>query len=145
MPSDGECSEAGPAWPHPAGRRRRRPDRRTHRVDCSFGDDEYAAMLTAAAAAGLSKGAFCSRAVTAVVSGRAGGKAGHQVLRDALGELVRANSQLRKAGTNYNQAVRALNRTGIAAPELAAYADQCSQAAGRVDAAAEQVRRAALG
>lgn len=146
MAPDGGSTEAGTARPVLAGRRRRRPVRRDHRVEFCLGDDEYDALVTAASAAGLSLGAYAARATVSVVSGRAGaGDAGHQALRDALGELVRAVSQLRKLATNYNQAVAALHKTGRPPGNLQALADACGKMAGRADDAVLAVRRAALG
>jgi hypothetical protein len=144
MQPDGGSSEAGSARPHLAGRRRRRPVRREHRVEFCFGDDEYGKLLVAASAAGLSLGAYAARATAAEMSGRAGGEAGHQALRDALGELVRTTSLFRKAGTLFNQAVRALNSTGQPPGNLAAWGEACMRYADRADKAAEAVRRAAL-
>lgn len=138
--------ETGPAAARPviAGRRNRRPVRRSHRVEFSLGDDEYQSLRAAASAAGLSLGAYAARATLSVMSGQPGSDPRRHELHDATGALVRLTSQLRKLATNYNQAVAAFHKTGRPPGNLRPYADECMRLASHADEAAEDVRRAAL-
>jgi hypothetical protein len=58
--------------------------------------------------------------------------------------LGRYESQVRKIGTNLNQAVAKLNATGQSHRDLPRYAAAAIRIADDVGEAAEQVRRAAL-
>jgi hypothetical protein len=63
-------------------------------------------------------------------------------LRDALAELIRAAGLVRRIGVNLNQAVAKLNATGQRAGDLLPYAAESLRRAERLDAAAEEVRKA---
>ncbi len=124
-------------------RRRRQPSARRHRVEFSLTDEEFAALCEAAGRAGLARGAYAARATLGAVRGGGGGGGG-PLLRDAMTALARCEAQVRKIGTNLNQAVAKLNATGQADGSLARYAAASIRIAGRLAEAAEQVRRAAL-
>jgi ABC-type transporter Mla subunit MlaD len=61
--------------------------------------------------------------------------------RQALAELMAARTQLRRFGTNVNQAVAALNATGEAPEWLALAVETTARAVRRVDEAAEALMR----
>ena len=85
----GAGSEAGDAVsPRPAaGRRRRQPSRRPHRVEFSLTDEEFAALCAAAGQARLARGAYAARVAVGAALGRQ--DRGGQLLHEALAELVR--------------------------------------------------------
>ena len=64
------------------------------------------------------------------------------MLREALGELMRAAGLVRRIGVLLNQAVAKLNATGQRPGELVPCARVCLRRVDRLDDAAEQVRRA---
>jgi hypothetical protein len=128
---------AGPV----AGRRSRRPSRRCHRVEFSLDDAEFAALCEAAGRAGLSRGAYAARAAAGAAIGRQGDG---QLLREALAGLARCAEQVRRVGTNLNQAVAKLNATGQSDRGLVPYAAASIRIAGHLDDAAEQVRKAVV-
>ena len=61
--------------------------------------------------------------------------------QQALAELMAARTQLRRFGTNVNQAVAALHTTGEAPEWLAQAVGVTTRAVRRVDAAAEALMR----
>jgi hypothetical protein len=62
-------------------------------------------------------------------------------VREALVELMTAAGLVRRAGTNLNQAVARLNATGQRGEDLVPAARFCVRVIGRLDEAAEQLRR----
>ncbi len=98
-------------------------------------------MLDAAAGrAGLARGAYAAEAALAAAAGTA--SVGDMTLREALAQLIRAAGLVRRIGVNLNQAVAKLNATGQRSGDLAPYAAESLRRAERLDAAAEQVRKA---
>jgi hypothetical protein len=125
-------SEAGDAATA-CRRRRRQPAARRHRVEFSLTDEEFSVLCEAAGRAGLARGAYAARAAVGAAGGRQGSD-GHQLLRETLADLVRCAGQVRQIGEN-------LNQTG---GNLMPYVAACVRIAGRLDEAAERVRRAAV-
>jgi hypothetical protein len=127
---------------HPSRSRRSRqlsPRGRTVRFDLS--ESEFADLETAAARAGVARGAFAAEAALAVARGTIATAPG-ELARDALAELIRAAGLVRRIGTNLNQAVARLNATGHPSGDLVPYAAESIRGAERLDAIAEQVRNA---
>jgi hypothetical protein len=63
------------------------------------------------------------------------------MLREALGEFIRAAGLVRRIGVNLNQAVAKLNATGQRSDDLLAYAAESAHRARKLDDAAEEIRR----
>ena len=128
----------------PAGSRSRRrprqqaPRPRTVRFDLT--EEEFAELEQAAGRAGLAKGAYAAEAALSAARGTA--VEPDTAFREALGELVRAAGLVRKIGTLLNQAVAKLNATGQRPGELDPCARACLRRVERLDAVAEQVRKA---
>jgi hypothetical protein len=121
-------------------RRSREQARRSHRVEFSLTNDEFAALEEAARRAGLARGAYSAQA--AVAAARGLGSQANPSLREALGEFIRAAGFVRRVGVNLNQAVAKLNATGQPPGNLLPYAAECLRKAERLDAVAEEVRKA---
>lgn len=113
--------------------RRRAPGRdRTHvmpgrprAVLLRYTDDEYTEVADAARCAGLTPSGYAAEAALAAANGQEGPALRPE--RAALAELVRARIQVRKLGTNVNQAARQLNAIG----EAPAWLEQAVVAATR--------------
>ncbi|MEU5882841.1 hypothetical protein [Spirillospora sp. NPDC047279] len=101
-------------------------------------DEEYEVISAAAESEHLANGAFAAQAALARAAGRERPECG--LLREALGALMQASGQARRIGVNLNQSVAA-SHSGEEAPELRWYAQAAARAVGRIDDAAEQVRR----
>lgn len=127
-------------WGAQGSRRPRQQDRRRHRVEFSLAAGEFEALQEAAGRAGLARGAYAAQVVLAHIGASATGP--EALDREALGELVLAAGLVRKIGVNLNQAVKVLNATGQRPGELDACARICMDRVDRLDAAAEQVRKA---
>jgi hypothetical protein len=110
------------------------------RVEFSLTDAEYDDVRHAAGQAGLARGAYAAQTVVAAARGT--GPGGDLLLRQALGELIRAAGLVRRIGVNLNQAVALLSATGQHAGDLPAYAAESLRRARHLDAAAEAVRDA---
>jgi len=123
----------------PAGRRSRHTARRAHRVEFTLTDEEFGELDTAAARAGLARGAYAAQATLA----SARGLTGHEgaPLRQALAEMIRSAGLVRRAGVNLNQAVAKLNATGQRSEDLLPYAAESVRRARRLDAVAEELRK----
>ena len=131
----GEAGMAGGA----VRRRSRQAVPRPKVVQFSLTQDEFDQVSSAAARAGLARGAFAAQVTLAAARGvqvRAASP-----LREALGELMAAAGLVRRAGTNFNQAVARLNATGQRGEDLLPSAEFCARVIRRLDEAAEQVRR----
>jgi hypothetical protein len=63
-------------------------------------------------------------------------------LRELLLELIRASGLVRRIGVNLNQAVARLNATGQRSGDLLPYAAASLRRAERLDAVADEVRKA---
>ncbi len=124
------------------GRRRaRQPVPRTHRVEFTLTDQEYAVMAAAARRAGLARRAYAAQAaLAAAANGRATGD--REPLGQVLIELMRAAGLVHRIATNLNQAVAKLNATGQPAGDLAVYAAASIRRADHIDEVADAVRKA---
>lgn len=126
-----------------AGSRSRRRSReeaaRSRSVLLRFTEEEFAQLEEAAGRAGLAKGAYAAEAALSAARGTAAEP--DTVLRETLGELMRAAGLVRRIGVLMNQAVAKLNATGQRPGELDECARICMQRVARLDDAAEQVRR----
>jgi hypothetical protein len=123
----------------PTGRRSRQPARRPRRVEFSLTKEEFQEIGTAAARAGLARGAYAAEAALSVARGVT--CPADSPLREALGEFIRAAGLVRRIGVNLNQAVARLNATGQRSGDLLPYAAACLRRADRLDEAAERVRQ----
>ena len=130
----------GEQQPRPGGRRRRQQGCRARRVEFTLSDRELAELDAAAGRAGLARGAYAAQAALAAARGEASGGGG--AVREALGEVVRAAGLVRRAGVNLNQAVAKLHATGQLPGELVPCAAESLRRARRLDAVAEELRRA---
>jgi hypothetical protein len=131
------------ARPSAGSRSRRRPRQdapraRTVRFDLT--EAEFAELQQAAGRAGQAKGAYAAEATLAAARGTA--TEPDTQFREALAELIRASGLVRRIGVNLNQAVAKLNATGQFPGELLPCAQACLRRVERLDAAAEQLRRA---
>ena len=129
--------------PSAGSRSRRRPREeapRSRTVRFDLTEKEFAELEEAAGRAGLAKGAYAAEAALSAARGTAAEP--DTVLREALGELMRAAGLVRRIGVLLNQAVAKLNATGQRPGELLPYARESMRLAGRLDEAAEQARKA---
>jgi hypothetical protein len=110
---------------------------RTVRFDLT--EEEAAELDTAAARAGLARGAYAAEAALAAAQGVTVSQ--DAPLREALRELIRAAGLVRRIGVNLNQAVAKLNATGQRSGDLLPYAAESIRRAERLDAAAEDLRK----
>ena len=138
----------------PGRHRRHRFPARAHVVKVLYDDEERGTVAQAAELAGLRPSSFVAAAAlrmaqrqlappSADSSAPAAGEAGWLPAedRDVLTELIQARLELRRYGTNVNQAVAALNSGQYSALQLAAAARAADRAVARVDAAAAAVAR----
>jgi hypothetical protein len=121
-------------------RRSRQQARRSKRVEFSLTNDEFAALEEAARRAGLARGAYAAQA--AVAAARGLGSQANPSLREALREFISASGFVRRVGVNLNQSVAKLNATGQPPGNLMPYAAECLRRAERLDAVAEEIRKA---
>ena len=120
-------------------RRSREITGRVRSVRFGLTDEEYGELDTAAAQAGMAKGAYAAMATLAAARGLM--NPADSPFRQALTELIRAAGLVRRIGVNLNQAVAKLNATGQCSADLLAYAAESKRRAERLDAAAENMRR----
>lgn len=102
--------------------------------------EEFDVLESAAGRAGLARGAYAAEAALAAARGAA--TSADAPLREALAELICASGLVRRIGVNLNQAVAKLNATGQRPGDLLPYAAESLRRAERLDAAAEEVRKA---
>ncbi|MEW9533624.1 hypothetical protein [Microbispora sp. NPDC049125] len=112
---------------------------RLHVVKFVLTEEEYADFRTAAQRLGLAHGAYAAEA--ALAAARAANPPMPDPMREALIELMHASGQVRRIGVNLNQAVAALNATGVDPGNLLPYAAACLRAVQRLDGIAEAVRK----
>ena len=120
-------------------RRSREAVSRPKVVQFSLTQEEFDEVSDAAVRSGMARGAFAAEVTLAAARGvqaRAGSP-----LREALAELMAAAGLVRRIGTNLNQAVARLNATGQRSEDLLPAAEFCIRVIGRLDEAAEQLRR----
>jgi hypothetical protein len=132
-------AEAGPGEAQ-GGRRPRHGTRRPHRVEFSLTSEEFELLEAAAGRAGRARGAYAAEAALAAARGRPA--AGDSPLSELLRELIRAAGLVRRIGVNLNQAVARLNATGQRSGDLVPYAAESMRRAERLDAVADEVRKA---
>lgn len=150
----GQDAEAQAPQPVQLGRHRRhRFPARTHVVKVLYDDEERGTVAQAAELAGLRPSGFVAAAALRMAQRQlepiadsavtAAGEAGWSPAedRDVLAELIRARLELRRYGTNVNQAVAALHRRQRSPLELAAAVQAADRAVAQVDAAAAAVAR----
>ncbi len=95
----------------------------------------------AARQAGRARGAYAAEVVLAAARHEAPA-AEDTVLREILREVIRLSGLVRRVGVNLNQAVAKLNATGQRSGDLLPYAIESLRRAERVDAVAEEIRKA---
>jgi hypothetical protein len=121
-------------------RRSKQGVRRPHKVEFRLTDEELELLEEAARRSGRARGAYAAEVTLAAAQG--GSAAGSTAFREALGELIRAAGLVRRIGVNLNQAVAKLNATGQRSGDLLPYARESLRRAERLDAAADEVRKA---
>src|SRR5579859_7940320 len=128
----------------PAGsrsrRRSRQEARRTRTVRFDLTEEEFTELDKAAARARLARGAYAAEATLAAARGTV--TAADAPVREVLIELIRASGLVRRIGVNLNQAVAKLNATGQRSGDLLPYAAESLRRAERLDAVADEVRKA---
>lgn len=132
----GSAAEGG----YRQGRRARQQVPRTRRVEVTLTEKEDAVLRAAARRVGLAPGAYI--AVAALTAARSGPASDPDPRRQALVELMQAAGLVRRIAVNLHQAATALTATGQPAEELPAYAAWTIRRADRIDAVAEDVRKA---
>jgi len=121
-------------------RRSKHGGRRPHKVEFRLTNEELELLDNAARRSGRARGAYAAEVTLAAARGGSAGVSA--ALREALGELITASGLVRRIGVNLNQAVAKLNATGQRSGDLLPYARESLRRAGRLDAAAEEVRKA---
>jgi hypothetical protein len=112
---------------------------RGRRITVRLDDTELAAIELAAGRAGLTPTGYVGAVALAAARGTV--PPTPSATRQALAELMAARTQLRRFGTNVNQAVAALHATGEAPEWLAPAVETTTRAVRRVDEAAEALMR----
>jgi len=102
-------------------------------------EEEYREVGAAAEHAGLARGTYAAYATLAAARGMV--NPAQSPFRQALTELIRAATLVRRIGVNLNQAVAKLNATGQRSADLLPYAAESLRRAERLDVAAEAMRR----
>jgi hypothetical protein len=122
------------------GRRPRQGARRPYGVEFSLTAEGFELLEAAAERAGQARGAYAAEA--ALAAARGGPVAADSPLRELLRELIRASGLVRRIGVNLNQAVAKLNATGQRSGDLLPYAAESLRHAERLDAVADEARKA---
>lgn len=104
-----------------------------------YDESEYAAVCEAARAVGLTPTGYA--ALAALAAATAAQPPVLDPLRDLLGELMAARTQVRRFGVNVNQAVRELHAVGQAPEWLERAVELTSRAVAHIDDAAAAVTR----
>jgi hypothetical protein len=102
-------------------------------------DEEYEALAAAAARSGLTTSGYAAEAAIAAARGSEPPRA--EPWRQALAEVMAARAQVRRFGSNVNQAVRALNATGEPPEWLDRAVARAERAVGELDQAAAELSR----
>jgi hypothetical protein len=121
---------------------RRRPGRdrehlrpaRSRQVKLRLSEREFADLAGAGVRSGLTPSGYAAEA--ALAAARAEPTPADEPWRRALSEVIAARTQVRRFGTNVNQAVRVLNTTGEPPEWLDAAVATASRAVESLDAAA---------
>ena len=136
--------EAGVSTPDTGRRKRRRAPgrdrdhlspRRGRQIKLRYTDAEYAAIARAARHAGLTPTGYAADAALAAATEAAAPTLAPW--RSALQELMQARNQVRRVGTNINQAARTINADGEAPVWLQQAAAITTRSITRLDTAAE--------
>jgi len=112
---------------------------RTHGVYVRYDDEEFAVLKAAAGWAGLATTAYVGEASLAAARGTTPPTT--SPLYELAEEMIAARGQVRRFGTNVNQAVATLHSTGQAPDWLGAAVRRCDQAVERLDAAVAAIVR----
>ena len=102
-------------------------------------EEEYAALTAAAGRAGLTPSGYAAEAAIAAAKGSEPPRA--EPWRQALAEVMAARAQVRRFGSNVNQAVRALNATGESPDWLDRAVQLTEHAVTELDQAATELHR----
>jgi hypothetical protein len=121
-------------------RRPRQQAKRSRRVGFSLTGEEYALLEAAAGRAGRATAAYAAEAALTAAQGRSMEQ--DTLFHELLRELMRASGLVRRIGVNLNQAVAKLNATGQRSGDLVPYAAESFRRAERLDAVAEEIRKA---
>ena len=124
----------------PQRSRRPRDEGRRHKVEFRLNDAELELLEEAASRSGRARGAHAAEITMAALRG--GPAAESAALRELLRELYRAAGLVRRIGVNLNQAVAKLNATGQRSDDLLPYVAESIRRAERLDAVAEEIRKA---
>jgi hypothetical protein len=109
-------------------------------VGFSLTAEEFALLEAAAGRTGRAVRAYAAEA--ALTAARGTSMERDTVFHELLRELMRASGLVRRIGVNLNQAVAKLNATGQRSGDLLPYAAESSRRAERLDAVAEDIRKA---
>jgi hypothetical protein len=112
---------------------------RVRSVKFRLTEEEFGELSEAARRAGLAMGAYAAEAALSVARGTAAEP--DTVLREALGEVMRAAGLVRKIGVLLNQAVAKLNATGQRPGELVPAARTCLSRVEHLNDVAKHLRR----
>jgi hypothetical protein len=112
---------------------------RARQVKLRYSEDEFAVVQAAARRSGLTPSGFAAEA--AIAAARGAEPPAGEPWREALAEVMAARAQVRRFGTNVNQAVRALNATGEPPEWLDRAVAIANRAVERLDDAAAQLTR----
>jgi hypothetical protein len=110
---------------------------RPHRLRVSYSDAELAAVRAGAAQSGLTLAGFVAAAALAAAQGQPA--PAPPVCREAVAELAQAHRQVRRLGTNLNQAAAKLNSGEIPPVWLERAVALAERALARVEVAAAQL------
>ena len=127
--------------------RRRAPGRdrqhhlpgRAHQLKLRYSEQELADVAAAAERSGLTPSGYAAEA--ALAAARESEPPAAEPWRQALVEVMEARTQVRRFGTNVNQAVRALNATGEPPEWLARAVAFAASAVEQLDEAATRLAR----
>jgi uncharacterized protein (DUF1778 family) len=112
---------------------------RTCRIAISVDQAEQEELEQAACAEALTLSAFVAE--KALAAARHTLPPTTAPLREALADLARATAQVQKVGTNLNQAVAALNATGLAPGNLIQYARYATTIVEKIDQIVLRIRQ----
>ena len=121
-------------------RRPRQQAKRNCRVGFSLTAEEYALLEAAAGRAGRATAAYAAEA--ALTAGQGRSMEQDTILHELLREVMRASGLVRRIGVNLNQAVAKLNATGQRSGDLVPHAAESFRRGERLDAVAEEIRKA---
>jgi len=116
-----------------AHRRRRRVEARARQMNVRLGQDEYAAIVTAATEAGLTVSGYVAEVATSTARGGDPTRRGER--RSLLAGLDAVAVQVSKVGANVNQIARHLNSD----PDAVAPIDSIGRLAARVTGALDEL------